>query len=358
MQADLHTSVLSLNFAANKLEKAMSKPYTFCVHDESVNTYGFRILTSGINLEEFNKNPVILYNHDDWDTPIGKGENARVEDGRILLDIVFDEDEDKGKKIQGKVERGFLRMASIGTWPPEAVSDDEALKMPGQTGPTITRCTLREVSVCSIGSNHNALAMYDRDSGERINLNDRRALVRLMDDNSISINYKTPSNMSYLTQMLKLSDSASDQAIQEAVQGLITLRDNQQAEIATLKTEKQGLQNRVSAFEEREKEANKQKAISLVDAAVKDGRIDAKGKDSWLEDFADNFDKAEIRLSSISVRQPVSTQVHSGTAATGNVQLRDMTFKEILGKDMLRELKKDKDLYREKFYETYGKYPE
>ena len=88
--------------------------------------------------------------------------------------------------------------------------------------------------------------------------------------------------MSYLTQMLKLSDSASDQAIREAVQGLITLRDSLQAENATLKSEKQTLQERVTAFETKEKEANKQKAVALVDAAVKDGRIDAKGRESWL----------------------------------------------------------------------------
>lgn len=337
----------------------MSKSYTFCVHDESVNTYGFRMLTSGANLEEFVKNPVVLYNHNDWDEPIGRGENVRVEDGRILVDIVFDEEDDKGRKIAGKVERGFLRMASIGAWPPEEVSDDPALKLPGQTGPTATRWTVREISVCPIGSNHNALAMYDRASGKRINLNDRQTLVRLMDCNSISINHKTPDNMSYLTQMLKLSDSASDQAVQEAVQGLITLRDNLQAENATLKTEKQTLQNRVTAYETAVRESNKQRAIALVDAAVKDGRIDAKGRESWLEDFADNFAKAEVRLSSITVRQPVSGQVKTGTGAvTGNVQLSDMTFKEILEKDMLKELKKDKDLYREKFYAQYGKYPE
>ena len=138
---------------------------------------------------------------------------------------------------------------------------------------------------------------------------------------------------------------------------MITLRDNLQVENATLKSEKQTLQERVTAFETKEKEANKQKAVALVDAAVKDGRIDAKGRDSWLKDFAVDFAKAEVRLSSISVRQSVSFQVQMGKAG-GNVQLADMSFKEILEKDMLKELKKDRDLYREKFREAYGKYPE
>lgn len=358
MQTDLHAPFYSLNFASNKTPKTMSKAYTFCVHDESVNTYGFRMLTSGANLEEFKKNPVVLYNHDDWEAPIGRGENVRIENGCILVDIVFDEEDDKGKKIAGKVERGFLRMASIGAWPPEEVSDDPALKLPGQTGPTATKWTMRETSVCPIGSNHNALAMYDRSSGERLNLADRQMLIRLMDDNNISINHNNKNNMSYLTQMLKLSDSASDQAIQESVQGLITLRDNLQAENATLKTTIQTLQGKVTTFEAAQKEANKQAAVTLVDAAVKEGRIDAKGRDSWLEDFADNFDKAKIRLSSIASRQPVSGQLKTDTQPAGNVQLSDMTFKEILEKDMLKELKKDKELYREKFYAAYGKYPE
>lgn len=48
------------------------KRFTFVLHDETVNTYGFRMLTSGANLEEFRKNPVILLNHKDWELPIGR----------------------------------------------------------------------------------------------------------------------------------------------------------------------------------------------------------------------------------------------------------------------------------------------
>mgnify|MGYP003375424942 FL=1 len=44
----------------------MKKTKTFVLHDESVNTYGFRMLTSGAVLDEFIKNPVMLLNHNDW----------------------------------------------------------------------------------------------------------------------------------------------------------------------------------------------------------------------------------------------------------------------------------------------------
>lgn len=316
----------------------MGKTYTFCVHDESVNTYGFRMLTSGANLEEFRKNPVVLYNHNDWDTPIGRGENVRVEDGRILVDVVFDEEDEKGRTIAGKVERGFLRMASIGAWPPEEVSDDPALKLPGQTGPTAIKWTMREMSVCPIGSNHNALAMYDRATNKRIDLSDGQALVRLMDKKSVLTikrgEYELFDTDAEIVGLRIRPGYPGSRAGTDYFARQPAGRERHAQE------RKQTLQERVTAFETKEKEANKQKAVALVDAAVKDGRIDAKGRESWLEDFAVDFAKAEVRLSSISVRQPVSPQVQTGGKAGGNLQLADMTFKEILDKDLLKELKK------------------
>lgn len=332
------------------------KKYTFVVHDESVNTHGFRMLTSGANMEEFNKNPVILYNHDDWDFPIGKGENMRKEGTRILVDVIFDEADERSAKVQGKVERGFMRMASIGAWPPEEVSNDPALKLPGQELPTVTKWTVREVSICSIGSNHNALVFYDRKTEQRIDLTDT-SLIKLMDSKP-NINHKKEKNMSYLTGLLKLSDSASETAIQEAVQGLIKNKDDLQTENTQLKATNQTLQTKVDGFERKEKEVRSAEAIKLVDAAIKDGRIDAKGKESWLEDFKDNFEKASVRLSSISSRGTVADKIQTGDVGKGTIALRDLTFKEILKQDKLRELKKEPELYREKFYEEYGKYPE
>lgn len=334
----------------------MSKTYTFVVHDETVNTHGFRMMTAGANLEEFNKNPVVLYNHNDWDFPIGRGENMRVEGNRILVDIVFDDEDEKGAKVQGKVERGFIRMASIGAWPPEEVSNDPALKLPGQELPTVTKWTVREVSICPIGSNHNALCFYDRESKKPIDLTDV-SIIKLMDSKQ-STNHKTEKKMSYLTGLLKLSDSASETAIQEAVQGLIKNRDDLQVENVQLKASNQTLQGKVDGFERAQKEVQKAEAIKLVDAAVKDGRIDAAGKESWMEDFVENFERSKVRLSSISARSTIADKIKTGEEGKGIIALRDMSFDEILKQDKLKELKKDKELYREKFYQAYNKYPE
>lgn len=37
--------------------------YTFLLSDESVNSYGTRVLTAGIRLDDYEKNPVVLWNH-------------------------------------------------------------------------------------------------------------------------------------------------------------------------------------------------------------------------------------------------------------------------------------------------------
>lgn len=333
-----------------------NKAYKFTVHDDSVNTYGFRMLTEGANLEEFRKNPVVLYNHNDWEAPIGRADNIYKENGKLVAEIVFDEEDPKAAEIAGKVERGFLRMTSVGAWPPEEATDDELMKLEGQTGPTITRWTLREISICPIGANHNALAMYDRNTGKRIDLSDKNAVIRLTD--GIYNKPKTITSMSVLTQMLKLSDSASEQAIAEEVRKLIALRDDNQATISTLKTKNEELNKELEAYKKEKNKEQESRAIALVDEAVKDGRISASGKDAWLQDFKTNFEQANVRLSSIAPRQRITPQIHIDCGKANVVELRDMTFQDILKADRLKELKADKELYAQKFREAYGKDPE
>ena len=181
---------------------------TFILHDDSVNTYGFRLLTAGANLDEFQRNPVMFYHHRDGDLPIGRWENIRVENGLIYADALFDEEDEFALKIKGKVERGFIRMASIGTWAPEEVNYDEALKLPGQTGPTITKWTLREASIVNIGANHNALRMYDRETGELINLAD------------VCNQFIKKENMTDYRTILGLADTATDADVEATVKAM------------------------------------------------------------------------------------------------------------------------------------------
>lgn len=324
--------------------------FTFVLHDESVNTYGFRMLTSGANLEEFRKNPVLFLNHKDWELPIGRWENIRIEGTRILADAVFDENDEEAIKVMKKVETDFVRMASVGAWPPEEVSDAPELKLPGQTMPTVTQWTVREASVVTIGANHNALVMYDRQTGKQIDLTDATSVVRLMD---INIHSNTENMNENLKGVLKLQDSATEADIVGAVKTLIANNDRLSEENRVLKEEK-AEQERIRM------EAQRAEGVALVDAAVKDGRIDAAGRNAYLALFDKDFESAKAVLAAIPHRQSVVSQIDAakGQQQTELADLASKTWDELDRAGRLVELKdKAPELYREKFKARFGTEP-
>lgn len=328
----------------------------FILHDDTVNTKGFRMLTEGADLSVFERNPVMLLNHDDWVLPIGRWENVRKEGNKILAEAVFDDKDEKALIVSGKVERGFIKAASIGAWPVES-SEDPALMLPGQKYPTVTKWVVREASLCTIGSNHNALALYDKEN-KRVDLDNKEMLIKLFDSGANSNSLNIYKSMSKVTELLKLSDNANDGAIADEVRKIVSLNETLSKENGTLKTDKDALVLKLQSYETKEKEARKADSIKLVDDAIKLGLINAEGRAGWLDDFVRDFDSAKIRLSSIAPRGLISTQIKTdkGGSAT-DVKLQDKTFKEIVASDQIRELKKDPELYKQKFFEAYGKYP-
>ncbi len=131
----------------------------FIISDESVNRYGYRILSRGMSTTSFEKNPVVFYNHGTYNLPIGKGKDLRHEpDGSITLDIDFDLEDEQAVAVQKKAERGFLNACSVGIDVLET-SADVSLVLDGQSRPTVTRCELLELSICGIPGNRNALRL-------------------------------------------------------------------------------------------------------------------------------------------------------------------------------------------------------
>jgi len=131
---------------------------TFVLSDESVNRYGFRVLTSGIRLENFKKNPVMFYNHDRSHMPIGKWTNIKVKDGKLVADPEFDTADELAMKVKDKVEKGIINSTSIG-FDVIALSNDPALMLPGQRRSTVTEAELFEASLVDIPGNAHAVRM-------------------------------------------------------------------------------------------------------------------------------------------------------------------------------------------------------
>ena len=139
---------------------------TFVLYDDHrPNADGTRIHLSGLHLERFKKNPVMLYMHYRAATPqekpdgsevIGRWNNIRIQDNQLLAEAVFDENDAFAQKIARKVADGFLKGASIGI---EVHRSSEAKqdKLPGQKSSTIVESTLLEASIVDIPQNENAL---------------------------------------------------------------------------------------------------------------------------------------------------------------------------------------------------------
>ena len=236
-----------------------------------LNCYGGRVLTSGGNLTQFEKNPVLLYMHrrgfDGKTMPIGRIENLRIDGDKLIGTPVFDEKDEFARQIGQKWEDGFLRMFSAGIEIIET-SAEASLMLPGQTRPTITKWKLEEVSIVDIGGNDEALRLSYQ--GKILNLfagEDSDVLPILSDKEhaegtapEASFNNQNNKNNSMnkeILQLLGLTETASEQ---EAVNALRLLKEKaDKAESLQLAS-----------------------INALVDGAVADKRITADKKEHFV----------------------------------------------------------------------------
>ena len=216
---------------------------TFILSDTSkTNSHGFRIAMEGMDTSRFRENPVMLYRHNDDDV-IGRWHNLRVDDGRLLADAEFDQDDELAAKVAGKVERGFIKGCSMGI----RIKDMQETA----DGWIATKSELMEASVCSIPSDAGAVTLYDID---------RRQLTIDEVKLQFSINDK------------KLTKEEMEVNNENLAQELAA-KDN---EIAALKAQ---------LAEQKEKEID-----SFLSAAVKEGKITEESKSGYALLAADNFD--------------------------------------------------------------------
>lgn len=139
----------------------------FCLTDNSVNVYGYRLLTEGLDLAHYKKNPIGFMMHDRDGGVVVKWEDFRTEGDKLYGKPVINLSHPKGEEIATQVENGFINATSMGKIVCLAATDDPKFKMEGQTGPTVTKWFPREISFVDIPGNHNALAnLYDINDNE------------------------------------------------------------------------------------------------------------------------------------------------------------------------------------------------
>ena len=148
------------------MEKTEGKKKEVVISNSKLNSYGFRVLTEGIDTTQYARNPILLWMHNrpfrgttDEVLPIGRIENLRIDDDNLIGTPIFDEQDEFAQRIAAKWDAGILKMASAGLEVVE-LSDDPSMLVQGQRRSTVTKSKLTEVSIVDIGANDDALALY------------------------------------------------------------------------------------------------------------------------------------------------------------------------------------------------------
>jgi hypothetical protein len=312
------------------------------ISSSAVNINGFRVITSGIQIAQYQRNPILLWNHNRWSggsindiLPIGRMENLRIDGDHLIGTPVFDND-DFAKKIKAKWESGTLNMVSAGLNPLEW-SDKAEFIVQGQTRPTVIASKLIEISIVDIGANDDAVKLYNNDKILNLsNSEDECFLPKLKLENNI--NNINDVDMKVIALKLGLPETATETDILTRIGTLQT----QAGESVTLR--KQVDDQRKTAVE------------SEVDAAIALKKITADKRDHFValgETAGVTALKATLEMIQPAVKPTDIIDRKSATTGT-----TEKGWKELSDKERIELRENDTEKYSELFKVEYGINPD
>lgn len=234
------------------------------ISNSRVNSYGSRVLTEGIDLTQYKRNPILLWMHNrpwrgtkDEVLPLGRVEDIIVDGDNLLGTVVFDETDEFSRSIKAKWDAGTLKMVSPGLDVVE-MSDSAEYILPGQRRATVTKSKLVEVSIVDLGANDDALALYK--DGKIINLSEgnEHFIPELVCNLNIDNNMKT------IALKLGLPEVATEQEILQKI------------------SELQGTAGRVGELELAVQEQKNNAIVLAVEAAIQAKKITADKKEHFV----------------------------------------------------------------------------
>lgn len=289
------------DFCIAKQAKEMAK---FILNDETrKNAHGFYLVNAGGRFERFNENPVMLNMHD-LNQLIGKWLNLRTEGSLLIADPEFDEGDTDALKIKGKVDRGYLKGASVGIiinaaeWRTNPETKVEELY--------VTDWELFEVSIVSVPSNAGALTLKVYDGQCRL-MSDETVRPHIENIIRLSLSEKEiqPTKKDVKMDGIKLTvEAIVALGIQEGADSaaicmaILALKKKADDAAADLKVEK-----------EKNEATLKKQAEDLVNLAVTAGKIPADKKDQFVKLALADYDTAKAALDAIPEKKSLSAQI-------------------------------------------------
>lgn len=318
------------------VNQVMPKPFVFNDQNQT-NSYGFRILTAGISLKRFNKNPMMLNQHwNSTESVLGKWTNIRVDKDLLLGEPVFDIEDADALKVSGKVEREFINSCSMGI-----TFNRDDLKIIG-TELVMEKCELYECSIVAVPSNANSIRLYT-ESGTLLKDDEVKQLClslqpEVLENQELQLN---PINMKKILLSvasllaLKFDKSTPEVDVEKVEEAILTLSN----ENATLKA-------KVLALEAEKDSAQETAITEMVNLAITEGRIPATKKDDFVNLAKANFDLAKTTIEAIPVKKTLSNDVSN---PAGSTEMTKEAFQKLSHTAQLEFKNNNADEYKKMF---------
>ncbi len=318
----------------------------YVLSDSTVNEYGFRLLTSGYQIDSFQKNPIGYYMHRREDGIALKWEDLLIEDDRILGTPVINLSNGRGEQTCSEAENGFLNAASVGHIVVLEYSMDKDMMLPGQTGPTITKWYNKECSLVDIPGNRNALTLlYDAQENELnlADLNIKSPLMQVMQQGTLKD----------LCAVLQLADETDERAVSTAVQDLAAKANNLELENKLLHSDKYELQQQL---DEIGKVRTRYEVTALLERALEDKKITAELRDKLGSDYATNPEGLKALLGAMPAYQSIAELLKSKQQDKTEAQWQwdDYDKNDATGKKLKELRANDPVRYRELFEQKFA----
>ena len=308
----------------------MSKGKRVRITNDSLNSYGTRVLTAGMNVEQYQRNPVLLYMHERGNV-IGYVKDLKVEDGEVTGELMFDEASELSVRCKKQYEFGSLKMVSAGLDILET-SEDPELLVQGQTRPTVTKSKLFEVSLVDVGSNDDAIVLQK--DGKKITLGkDSECPLPLLNNNNQN---QKQMEQKMVAMQLGLPATATEAEINAKLD-----------ELKTAKEENERLQQKNAAL-------TLASITAAVEKAVGEKRITPDKKDEFINLGKEvGQEKLERILSAISPHMKLSSVIgHQGGAATEPTTYKKLS--DVPSGQLITLRKEQPDEYKRLYKEEYG----
>lgn len=305
---------------------------TLIINDESaVNDRGYRLLNSGLDRSRYDKNPVMLHQHD-VDQIIGHCTSLYISGSKLMGTFEFDDDP-LSRDIEHKAMNGSLKGVSASFYVRNTENRPE--------GEFVTEWELLEVSLVTLPSNPNAVKLS---STYGLNLTPEEASGKIMQLSAsmLPIEQNNPTHMITLTKenltALGLSDEPTQEECNEAVQRIVAER------------------NELSA---RLEELHAQEGERLITEALASGKITEEAKESFTKLYALDETLCRTLLEALPATPKPRSLSEQLTATQPLAEDKyAASWDELDRKGLLASLKAvDPDRFEEKFRERFQVIP-